>query len=221
MNSFNVLRYAIQILCHGGAIWWCFALAFRYFKNEDASKIQYKKFHTHPNDLYPTLTLCLNSETGGLFINKNVVPNSTSLFQVLIGDTMPTSPEIKPYQNSIEAMIPNMTYFLKKFYAKNEYSQKIDPWYHPDIYPNGYKTFKRFKNADLMFYTSYVDPTTICYSWDFKFSLNELLRNADVYIQTEKLKQIEGGKYLIQQQLTIDLREIYMNIYNQGSLNPQ
>ena len=195
MKSATLFKHICLAICHVGAIVMCSVLVYRYFRNEDASKIQYHSFHHTPDDLYPTLTLCLNARTGGLLLEKEIakLPNGTEPFQLLIGNKTATS-ENEYNSINFESMMLTMHQFLKKFYAKNEYSEKIDPWYHPEIYPNGYKTFSKFEYEDLKFYTSYLDPTTICFSWNVQYSHEDVLRNADVYIHIDKLQTISQGK---------------------------
>ena len=192
MNSSKIFKRICQVVCHVLAIWMCLYLLIRYFENEDASKIQYRKFQTNPNDLYPTLTLCINAKNGDLLI-ENQTTNGKKAFELFMGKG--TTNTTDGYESvDFEDLMPKLYFFLKKFYAKNQHAAKIDPWYHPEIYPNGYKSFKKFQHEDLNFFTSYLDPTTICYSWNVEYSNNEILRNADLYIQLEQLQKISNGK---------------------------
>ena len=189
LNFSNIFKIFCQVVCHVSAIAMGIVLLLRYFRNEDGSKIQYRNFHTNPDDLYPTLSLCINSINHGLGIG-NQTPNGTKAFQLFMGNEK--AEPMDEYESvDLEALIPKFHFFLKKFYAKNQHSVKIDPWYHPEIYPNGYKSFKKFQYDDLKFYTSYVDPTTICYSWNVDYLSKDIMRNADLYIQLEKLLEVE------------------------------
>ena len=180
-----------RVVCHTTAIVMCLVLLIRYFGNEDASKIQYIMFQTNPDALYPTLSLCIYAKNGGLLV-ENEIPNSTKLFERFMGEAKAN--ETNGYESvDFEGLMPKPYYFLKKFYAKNQHAVKINPWYHPEIYPNGYKSFKKFEYGDLNFFTSYLDPTTICYSWNVEYSNNEILRNADLYIQLKQLQKISNG----------------------------
>ena len=193
MEISQVFKHTIRVACHVGALWMCLTLFLRYLENEDASKVHYTKFHTTPIDLYPTLTLCINAKSGGLLDEKKF-HSGADPFQYFMGHEYNSNHDY----NSInfEDIMPRMSQLLKKFYAKNSHATKIDPWYHPVLYPKGYNSFPKFRDEDLKFYTSYLDPTTICYSWEVEYSKKEILSNVDFYIQLELLKNITEGKLL-------------------------
>ena len=125
MKSSTLFKYICQTICHVGAIVMCSILLARYFQNQDASKIQFKRFQATSHDLYPTLTLCLNGKTGGLLMEEEIqkLPNGTEPFQLFMGNKTATSKN--EYQTvDFEGIMLTMRHFLKKFYAKNDNGEK-------------------------------------------------------------------------------------------------
>ena len=62
--------WLFHILCISLLIYTSTLLVLRYLKNEDYSKLSYKKFNESPEDLYPEFTVCFNKGVNKLYKNN-------------------------------------------------------------------------------------------------------------------------------------------------------
>ena len=60
-----------QILCIAGAVGMTSFCVFKYFKNESVVSVSYKVFHDTPDDVYPSITICLGTSKFGPFVETN------------------------------------------------------------------------------------------------------------------------------------------------------
>ena len=60
-----------QILCIVGAVGMTSFCVFKYFKNESIVSVSYKVFHYTPDDVYPSISICLGNKKFGPFVDTN------------------------------------------------------------------------------------------------------------------------------------------------------
>ena len=98
----------------------------RYFMNDNASSISFKKFNTSPRDTYPSFTLCFQGDKGGTIFNLSR-NDALSYWKTITGKLNATKEEIESLPNfsSVTIELRNM---VKEAYTVDENNHKIDKW---------------------------------------------------------------------------------------------
>ena len=68
MNTPGILFHTLCII---GAIGMTLFCVFKYFKNESVVSVSYKVFHDTPDDVYPSISICLRATNVGPFVDTN------------------------------------------------------------------------------------------------------------------------------------------------------
>ena len=68
MNTPGILFHTLCII---GAIGMTLFCVFKYFKNESVVSVSYKVFHDTPDDVYPSISICLRATKVGPFVDTN------------------------------------------------------------------------------------------------------------------------------------------------------
>ena len=63
--------FVYKILCIAGAVGMTSFCVFKYFKNESVVSVSYKVFHDTPDDVYPSISICLRATNVGPFVDTN------------------------------------------------------------------------------------------------------------------------------------------------------
>ena len=58
-------------MCIAGAVGMTLFCVFKYFKNESIVSVSYKVFHDTPDDVYPSISICLGNKKFGPFVDTN------------------------------------------------------------------------------------------------------------------------------------------------------
>ena len=133
-----------------------------YVENKDSSSVGYRRFNQEEKDIYPAVSICLQSRQGAIFnknhtILKKFGPDGGKIYQeILLGNK--TAP-FNEYNISYNQVTKNLfDDFVQVYFTMTKQGDVIDTWQpdtdsHHDIDPSDNKG---------PFYRSYQDPYFTC-----------------------------------------------------------
>ena len=211
MNPGNVLANIYTSVCFMFTVYIIIWLLLKYFANEDASTLNSKSFQDAPANVFPAITICLQSAKNnrGLYI-KDVLSkhgfNQSDYWDMLVG--------IKSTDagNGIPIAFENVTIkienYLNKFRIQDTNDNQIITWKYTDFINAGGNSY-----PTVPMQVNYQDPNIICYSYHGKIDSDSTVQSIDFYFNLPKLKMIQKGLMAIyihyNSQLIRNMRYLY------------
>ena len=171
--SSTMLR-GFQLMCLAIFLVLVFFQIQAYFENKDTSTVGYRQFNNEERDLYPAVSLCLQSRDGGIFNKGNNdqfqaegKDGSKRYQEMLLGYTN-ASAELEDirYRNSTWDLFDD---FVEVFFIMTKQGDVIDTW--------------QPHTTDHPFFKSYEDPYFTCMTKKVKYVHNQLLNLGSLVIK--------------------------------------
>ena len=112
MNIFLIIYNTGCILGASFMIYFSFA---KFFRNESVSAVHLKEFHATYKDIYPSVSICFKSFSGGIFVDRDGLPSKKDMYSMVRGKkTMDSA----LYNASYEDITIKLEDFLKSSFLK-------------------------------------------------------------------------------------------------------
>ena len=82
MNIFLIIYNTWCIVGASFMIYFSFA---KFFRNESVSAVDLKEFHETDQDLYPSVSICFKSFSGGIFVERDGIPSKKDMYRMMSG----------------------------------------------------------------------------------------------------------------------------------------
>lgn len=146
-----------------------------YVENKDSSSVGYRRFNQEEKDIYPAVSICLQSRQGAIFnknhtILKKFGPDGGKIYQeILLGNK---SASFNEYSISYNQVTKNLfDDFVQVYFTMTKQGDVIDTW-QPDTDSHHVNDPSDNKGP---FYRSYQDPYFTCMTKKVQFVKNQLL----------------------------------------------
>ena len=204
-----ILKKSFQITC----IWLVLFMVYQQFKlymnNEDSSSVSYRAFNQEEKDLYPSFSICLHSDKGGILkprYSKNPYEAYSDIdkyHQILLGhDNIHNEHDTFYNSEYSEAKFDDMALDVLKDFV--DYSISLIQIGTEHVFLN---------NSDnSLFYKSYQDPYFRCISKSVYFTKNKIIDDIVVLNATDLYDHIRNMKTFLN--ITTDVI-IYVHHRNQ------
>ena len=71
-----MLTLSVQLFCIIGAVGMTAFCIHKYIKNESVVSISYRRFHSTPEDIYPSISICFKNGQTGPFVDVNNISDA-------------------------------------------------------------------------------------------------------------------------------------------------
>ena len=175
------------------------SLIHRWVQNNDASSIGFKQYNDQEQDIYPTYSFCFHSSGNGALFTYFEMKLMTKLLLrpsdfelVLKGEKIFDNFGYTDFQNISDVRFEEYTVKLEEIVKRLEFLTTSGHDYDYDN-SEGHGNVTG-SNKEWPFYTSHIDPTTICFTRKSTY-VRTLIRKSDaVLFSLEKMK--EWNRYL-------------------------
>ena len=158
-----------QMLCIILVIYLSYEQLQQYLKNEDSSSVSFRNFNQEKRDLYPTFSICVHSEKGGIISGGSLKlsPSNGSFadkyHEMLIGKEKLH----KNFQdiNFNHTVIDILEEFVEMFVSYTKQGKDVNPWNRHEKNPKTTPSFHR----------SYQDPYFRCITKSVRFVKDQIL----------------------------------------------
>lgn len=176
MESYNILILrSFQLVCLITFLVLVSIQVQLYVENKDSSSVGYRRFNQEKKDIYPAVSICLQSRQGAIFkgdhfILKKLGSNGGKIYQdMLLGSKNATD---KEYNISYNQVTKNLfDDFVEVYFTMTKQGEIIDTW-QPNPESNDSGNLSDFKHP---FFRSYQDPYITCMTKKVEFVQNQLL----------------------------------------------
>lgn len=187
----KLARITYAVCCCVGTICSIVLVLTKYFLNEDQSVIFLKSFDKSSRIIYPDITICFRAENDGLYQNQYVLSkiglNGTQYRDALMGNN-PNLNSTSFTKLSFDEATMNLQNYLTKCRVLDFSNNNIISFTHENFYSEANTSSK----SEPIF-TSYQDPTLICYTHQSDLDINGTVNFIDFHFNLTKLRTFEGG----------------------------
>ena len=177
MESMSILMLrGFQLLCLITFLVLVFIQVQLYVENKDSSSVGYRRFNQEERDIYPAVSICLQSRQGSIFNENHTLLSSLGsdagkIYQeMLLGNVNAT---MEKYDNISYSQVTKNLFddFVEVYFTMTKQGDVIDTWQPKK------DTHKVRDPSDTKhpFYKSYQDPYFTCMTKQVKFVQNQLL----------------------------------------------
>ena len=177
-------RYVFLACCTVVTFYSIYELLLTYTKNEDSSKIHYKKFGEFKGEtIYPMISICIVTFGGKSLIRKNIFsePEEEVRYNsALTGDVEYMHQNVSQHIDFDEINI-NLKYYMDSFEIENLNHDRLERWDHSNN-----------QTASFPFYKSYQDPKTMCFSYN---NHEHTMSTVNIIFDNQKLAEISSSDH--------------------------
>ena len=170
MSSYKVISTTVGAFCFIMADYMTVKQILQYTKNNDVSTIGFEKFNESPKDVYPTFTLCFedNFEVGKLFdaqrLNETAGITPKEYSDILLGKdeqelSNPFESRSRTMKDVLSIDFEDATVGIQELFSQFMATGNK----HSEVRTQYFVKTGEYGPLKLAFYTSYQDPTNICY----------------------------------------------------------
>ena len=151
-----------------------------YLSNQDSSSVSYRKFNVEEKDIYPTFSICLYSNNGGILKQDSKLfgmkgSEGVDLYHnMLIGHENVTS-DLKKIEFD-KSCVDILDEFVDISFSHTKQGEQIHPWHHATNTIN-----------ESPFYKSYHDPYFRCITKSMEYVKHQILDYDFVMLNASKL----------------------------------
>ena len=144
---------------------------FIFVQNEDVSVVNYKKFNSDGDSVYPAISVCVHSTTGNIFDETSPLIQSIDggvdgYHEILLGHK--DGPKSIAYNDVTKDLFKN---FVELFFTMTNDGEIINSW-HSNLKEKKYRSGRR---SQLPFFRSYQDPYFSCMTKKSNFIANQII----------------------------------------------